>query len=462
MVTRGQSRRHVAKRVNQFAKVAASVAGTAGIAAGNFAVKNLLKYFSAPATPKKKQIGDYFNMTPKKKSSPGITGERKSQPYKRRSYKSASTSKSRGFFKRGTKKRTYLDRSANGVTFCREEGRAPALDNDVDTTYIGHATVTPRMLIEEVFYALVKWFAIKMGSQEFVDFGGYVKPFGTDNYVVELIGKQTPDSVAVAICTFVCIPGTSTWKNLADDLIQDIITYMKANPYVQLTQLRSFSSNVQVREDKKIFDLTRAYFLHGCKSTMKIQNRTINSAGNDETDDVDNVPLYGKSYEGNGNFMKYRTNSTFSAENVMIGLNPNTSKIGNISINYAAFQTGKASNPLAEPPKPSQLINVKRSGKCHLDPGEIKTSVLHHTIRMGLNTLLRKLFIINETTEFTIRNDLKLGNYRIFALEKMLKIGTETATTQIKVAYEIDQKSHCTFSAPRTPVVNTVLQLTNS
>lgn len=466
MVTRGQSRRHVAKRVDQFAKAAASIAGTAAIGAGNIAVKNLLKYFSQAATPQKQRpkISDVFNLTPKPKQSPGMTGERKKQPYKRRSYKSASSSRSKGFFKRGKKKRTFLDRTNSSVTFCREQGKAPALDTDVQTTYVGHATATPEMLFEEFVYSLVKWIAVKM-QYEFTDFKSQIKPFG-DNYVFELTVKNNMDATATNLPVFTAITGSSRWQDLADDFTAKIQNWLAVHPYGSLVALRMYSANTG-RYDFRSFDLTRASIVHGCKSTLKIQNRTINSAGNDEVDDVDNVPLYGKSYEGNGNYLKYHANQA-TQEPYWISVGAGTTgpaggnTIGLIDVNYAAASTGKAGHPLSEPPKPSQLQNVARSGKAHLDPGEIKTSVLYHRIKMNVNTFLRKMMIFNETTLFTIRKDIKLGNYRIFAFEKMLKVGAETSTTQMKLAYEVDQKSWCTFTAPKSPVVNTVLQLTNA
>ena len=33
---------------------------------------------------------------------------------------------------------------------------------------------------------------------------------------------------------------------------------------------------------------------------MKIQNRSTNSVDDEQSDEVDNVPLYGRSYEGTG------------------------------------------------------------------------------------------------------------------------------------------------------------------
>lgn len=466
VITRQRSRAQATKRMGQLGKAAASAAAAAGTAAASFAVKNLLNYLSSPSylTPKtpnpgqkqRPKITDVFNITP----SPGMKGERKNQPYKRRSYKSASSSRSKGFFKKGTKKRTFLDRSNYAVTFCREEARAPALNVNVQTTYVGHATVTPKSLFTEIAYAMVKWYAIKL-QMDFKQFTAFVKPFGTDNVVIELIGKANMDATPTVVSTFTCTAGVTTFAQLADAWILAITTWIAANPYGSLTQIRSYGSAAG-RADFRQFDLSRARFTHGCKSTMKIQNRTINSAGNDEVDDVDNVPLYGKSYEGNGNYFKYRVNQDTDGNDFWISVATNIDQnVGIIEV-PSTVTTGRTGHPLAEPPKPSQLMNVNRSGKAHLDPGEIKTSVLYHRITMNLNTFLRKAFIFSEGTLFTIRKDIKLGNYRIFAFEKMLKVAPETETTQMKLAYEVDQKSWCTFTAPKTAVVNTVLELKNA
>jgi len=49
-------------------------------------------------------------------------------------------------------------------------------------------------------------------------------------------------------------------------------------------------------------DLSKCRIHLYAKSSLKLQNRTVNLNANNDDEDVDNVPLYVKSYFGSGNF----------------------------------------------------------------------------------------------------------------------------------------------------------------
>lgn len=362
----------------------------------------------------------------------------------------AKNSKSKGFFKRGRKVKSYLDRGTGGVEFCIESGGILAPTSGVDCQWVGHATATYANLLNDLSYALTKWVALKLNTTV-TDFAQECKNDG-DGY--DIIGQGVPRNNLGVVDAFnqTIVVGTTTWATLANGIRTQLFTYLETYPYGVLTNLLIRRRNAP--KEIENYDMRRARLTFKCKSSLKIQNRTINSAGNTEADEVDNVPLYGKSYEGNGNYIKYIPSGQFSA--------PFYSIIGTTSgtvVNTGFMQeTFDKSQSMSEPPKASQLFNVSKNGKCHLDPAELKTSVIFHTITISLNTFFNKFRI-----QGTMVPETKLGNYRLFAFEKMLKTGPEaTAATQMKIAYEVDEKRYCKISVPKSPVTNTVVNLLNA
>lgn len=405
-----------------------------------------IKNLTAPRTPKK---------TERKRSqpeSPGMKVKRDKKVYKRRTY-NASTSKSKGFIKRGRRRRTYLDKSRLGVTQCLEHGAAPALNVATNCYYVGHATATYNSMLRDISYAIAKFVAIKM-DRPLIDFTQYIVDAGNEPCTIAVRGKADSGTNASDIITQVCQAGITTWNDFATNLRTALQSACTNNPYFELIELNLFNNNAPII--KRRYDLSRAKLQFKCKSTLKIQNRTVNSVGNVESDDVDNVPLYGKSYEGNGNFVRTRpSGGSSSDEMTTIGPSP-ALNVGMITYE-AQFTAPSSGNPLAEPPKVSQLYNVRRNGKIHLDPGEIKTSVLYHTINISVNSFFRKFVYKGAIVPETM-----FGNYRIFAVEKMLKTTLETDVSQMKIAYELDEKRFCKFSAPKVAVASTVLYLGNA
>lgn len=165
------------------------------------------------------------------------------------------------------------------------------------------------------------------------------------------------------------------------------------------------------------------------KSTLKIQNQTVSVVGENEADDVTNAPLYGKSYNFKGTELKLRK--------PFVGAGTAAPLVRSIIVGQSYYGictpawTVNEAPELQEPPQgAAEFTNCKAVGKAHIDPGNIKTSVLTDKIVMMFNTLFRESQI-----DVTIQNRERVRHYghgRVFALEKMLNFGTE----KIKLAYE--------------------------
>lgn len=383
--------------------------------------------------------------------SPGVVKERRGHVYKIRRFGAAS-SKSKGFVPKLSRKRTFLDRSAKGITICRERGDAPVLNILADCYYIGHATCTASQVYDNLGLAIVKFLGVanNLLFNDFQDFSEIIVQAPITTGLTVRIWGQPAVNIAPAVITngtFTITASTTTYGLLAAQISTTLKEYNVNNPDPRLTMIEVYQGTSLLKR----WDLSAAMFTYRSKSALKLQNRTINSTGLTEADEVDNVPLYGKSYEGDGNF--FRVKGGYSSEGTIAplsGVAPPT--LENVALNTSY---------LAEPPKPSQLLHVKRNGTIHLDPGEIKTSVIYHSIKISLNTLMKKLRY-NTSVAGVASPECLLGNYRVFALEKMLKVGKESSVSQMKVAYEIDQKDFCSFWAPVPKIVNTVLVLNNS
>lgn len=151
------------------------------------------------------------------------------------------------------------------------------------------------------------------------------------------------------------------------------------------------------------------------KSSLKLQNVSTGTGGN-EADDVDNIPLHGKSYETKGSGFNYRdirrqggtlgvTFSPFIADD----------QYGVINVN--GEQEGGPVNSLREPPPAHVFATKVKVGKVLIQPGHIKTSVIKTRRVMMFNYMLRLLG--EQYSSQTPMN--RFGYSRMFALEKILE-----------------------------------------
>jgi hypothetical protein len=380
------------------------------------------------ATPKK---------TPTKKARFVIKGKQRRQLTKSQR-QGASGSHSAGFFNKPKATKSTLDSfMLKGIVSTREVGSVIAGSAllKYQTLQLMHATHGKDQLFIDIGLAMAKAIAYRVcginpetvnepivgasGRTIRCTFSYRTSPTGALAYYdMDLVATKTVAQFASDISTW--------WKGLAQ-------TYT----HLTLCTLGVYRQNVLTTpavgwEVIGVFNLKRSSISYYIKSSMKIQNRTINSAGNDETDDVDNVPVYGKVYDGTGNY--FLVNDTYYVPSVTL------------QANY--FMNGyDATSPLAEPPNLSMMQRCKAVGKAHLDPGQIKTSVL--TDRGNIN--INKLNSIIGTSESTT-NTLPLGKFRVFLFEKMIQAVATTDTTALKIAYEVDFKSGFIFNlAKHTP-----------
>lgn len=379
----------------------------------------------------------------------------------------ATSSKSSGFFKKGTKKPHPLEYYATKGIVCSAEVGA-VLQSSVSpfsqSVLVGHANYALKSLYKIVAMALTKMVATKM-KRQLPSFSDVIEPTGQGNLILKLTFRPSLNGASSTI-NYTIVAGTGTWLNVTNWFETQL---QNAGPSQVWTRLiMDDTIDATSIGSVRVFDcdMTKCRIQLYNKSSLKVQNRSINSTGNDDMDDVDNVPLYGKSYEGSGNYCIHKisadlvdvltpnvktTHQTFGGEDYW---NPvfarlNTGTRGSLGI-------GGSSEPLIEPPTKAAFDRVKRVGKAHMDPGHIKTSVL--TDRRGF--LLQSFF---RMVDYLVADEqaLKPGSFKFFILEKMINSQLDTATNVIRVAYELDNKTGCIATAPTPSYTNYIYDQMN-
>lgn len=306
--------------------------------------------------------------------------------------------------------------------------------NAVDCMWLGHATCASNQVLRQAIKTIFQYF-IRLDGINPQDSDQLVMSPG-DNIIVEY---QVDAGAPLATDVYVVPVGGTTMNLFATWFLENTRPWYN-NPQVLFSAMytSSTTSNSQIRI--RLNDIK--CYLH-VKSALKIQNRSFLTTGNIEADDIDNIPIYGKSYDGKGNTLrpkKHYANQTIGTP-IILTADHKYGVIANAAID--------AANHMKEPPQGRDFINVKKQGKAHLEPGQIKTSVLSDTFSMLFNTLWYScqpdFNALARVARFRY-----VGSFRVFALEKMIE--TTTAGT-LSAAYEVNNEISCTVKQKNRAVV---------
>lgn len=319
-------------------------------------------------------------------------------------------SKSAGRFGKTSKryKNKYAKFAKLGCTRTTEYG---GITNGSNIVFIGHSTVARNPMLFSLASAIIKKFLIKIGKmpKDQTD-----NVFGLVPGSVFIISyKDDPDSDAIATTTLAT--GVVTFTALVQALESVLLV-----PGDSQRALISIEYNDGNGANAEIMHLKNAKVVLAVKSSFKVQNRTLDSNEGDSTDVVDNSPLYGKSYYGNGSGTLYTGNVGTTGEIIADRLH------GTIDVVPSTI------NSLQEPPIGRLFPQVKGQGKAHLDPGHIKTSVLTDYKTILVSSLMRSLNSTASTTAF--RPLYSFGKFKFFGFEKMLN--PTLSSPQISTAWE--------------------------
>lgn len=181
--------------------------------------------------------------------------------------------------------------------------------------------------------------------------------------------------------------------------------------------------------------LGNATFEFSSVSNLKFQNRTYNTVGDNEADDIDNCPLFGLSYEGNG------TGAVCKLPVTDLGMQQIPFRAS--YENGIIYSSDSDSNQLREPPEAGRFQGVTKSGKVSISPGEIRLSKLYYKKKHNISTLIRSMAQPNSSVDKPVFPTYKTGNFRFFAVEKVLNFAD--SAQPLRVAYEANLRQTVVF-----------------
>jgi len=346
--------------------------------------------------------------------------------------------KSAGFFSGAANRYSNMDKHAKAGVVAKYEVGSLKSDSQNNVVYLAHSTAPVNRMMEAACGALLKKLYM-LAKITVKSWDSLLADEQTYNQRVSLYYKPR-DGSATVIQNFVVSYTTETLALLTSQLTTFMFTLQGVNTPDQFLKIQLYN-NIGLTSSANILvasiDLTTAKFEFDIKSLLKIQNRTINSAGNDTAEDVDNVPLYGKFYE-------YKTNGTTYQdyrESVGPSLIVTHPSFGVLATNVVVPGTGiQATNMYKEVPLQSQLIGCKSSGKAHIEPGEVKTSVINDSITIPFNKFLKTYLAKqqNEPGGNPRYTQFWIGKSRLFCFERMIQTiaSGDAALQPYSLAYE--------------------------
>lgn len=313
------------------------------------------------------------------------------------------------------KRKKLAKLSSDGINSTTEASKETSA---TDMKIIGHTSYPRKFVyynaVRAIFFKMAKMMGVPPATcQDALEI--------TAGTVIDVLYKLTPNTAIASVGFNVpAAPATVSIDDLADWWTSQLRPWAATQYEVQFQAI-----NVgRDRNQPLRLNLTTALIHYTVKSSMKFQNRSQGLITGETGDEnaVDNVPLYGKSYSGNGTGMKLKMvtndgNNLYGDEN------------------YGIIDTAWPANR-SEPPQVNQFTNVKYCNKVGINPGEIKTSVLQMVESQYIDSIHRQACDYGPSfnpTNLVIPRAKNKGSYRVFYLEKVLgNIGS----APIVLAYE--------------------------
>lgn len=377
----------------------------------------------------------------------------------KKKYRGARSSVTKGFLKKGTRKRKYMKGKMvkTMLSGCNRTLEAGKVQTGVDCVWVGHHTFPARALLRQAWMAvLYKYFSkfgfVAPGWNETTVLRG-LETLGAGTGWQLVINYKLNAGAAQASEVFV-----ATGKSLLDavDWATDVArgwNLVLDSQDIEFLEIYVLENTTGATATNRFPDNLRLYNVNILvKSSMKLQNRSKAAAstadGQDNIDQVDNVPVFGKSYSGfgNGMYAKKPYTPTTGLTSDLVG-----------DRDWSVILGSELTNDRKEPPQPVEFRNVAFCGKVHLDPSVIKTSVLSSTYKSNFSVFFRKCQLLSALSTppgaALVATRLKAyGRYRVFALEKMIDTG---ASETISIAFESNTEisAKATVSRPKAPGV---------
>lgn len=325
--------------------------------------------------------------------------------------------------KRKTKQRVL---SKRGILFKQKVG---GTTNSANTTFLGHATAPFQVLLDNMYLALAK----ELMLQAKADVGECIAPlFFTPFDIITVIYQEREG--APASTETMTLGATDSVKTIADwmgsasrpwgDEASSVVDQIIWHSIRYIPLMTGDLQNLLYCPAHLSLKMARVSF--SGSSTMKMQNRTVNDAEDNEADDVDNVPLYCVTYEGPGTGVTYIKPPVAGSPAPAFVANADTGVIGT--------EDGTVATCPSFLPDPTQFNKVTKTAKFDYEPGQIRVSKLTWNRSVGWNAAQQLLHPHGAGVSFTVMKPL--GRYRMFGFEK--KIHFAEVDTNIESVYEVE------------------------
>jgi len=314
---------------------------------------------------------------------------------------------------------------------------------DGDCVYIGHSSLVPDECIRTVVYALVRALYKRAIGYE-ADNMKSVIPYKTKSD-----GSQVGNghSIIIKYCTNMNL---NTKDQSKIDITGESSTIVTVGDAI-FGRFRDMSTASDTAKNQRLLWIeivddttghTRAHMDLTCmrvnlftKSELKIQNVTIPEVTATTEDNVNNVPLVGRSYH-----MSHWCPKTTDDDNSYLDTGIQTTGM----ITWRANQTsGVQYEAWKEPPPSKSFTNCTASSKIRLEPGTIRNHVSSTRKSMLLEDFL--IAMAYNSTSVSNRNP-RLGTHDMFAMERLLQL---EGVLPIKIVYECNNFTGAVVSSKR-------------
>jgi len=323
-----------------------------------------------------------------------------------------------------------------GVQTCTETGGIVTSDY---CRYIGHATCPNGFMKRTFWRALLKNLLIRISKLNPV-WDATPLDFGVTDTIVIKWRPQMGSATADSFQPFAYV--AQTQEELAIEMHNYFISAQQ-----QFEIIGMFYKPLNLNPGSYYVDLKNARVTMDCVSTFKMQNQSVTITADDEADNVNNVPLVGKVYEGRGTGTRWVGGTASAVPFICDPLKGIINKDG-------------ITNQLAEPPSAKLFEQVTGSGKVSIAPGEVVTSKLHYQKEVSLQHFIT---LVWDFTNETAPNNYKMkynGSFKIYALEKLIEFQLASAEgeNEIKIAYEHDLKMSVMLTPKQTHYTTTLYE----
>jgi len=297
--------------------------------------------------------------------------------------------------------------------------------SDPNSVFVNAKTFNAGQVRLTVVYALLKKL-LKQAGIDVSDENEFIDRYGNDSRIT-LTYRPGPTSPSLQTTMGgIASPG-NTFKAIGNALL--VLMANVATATVEYEQLELFNTTGSEKVQLNIANVSMKLY---CKTSLKMQNRSLNAAPSGETqsDDLDRCPVAGKVFRGYGTGPL-----TKDTENTL----PLLGTGSQVSNGFAAGSTAWTDVPDAVAFK-----NVTASARLTVNPGSIRTEIMSHTMYISLNSVMQKIHIYLAAPNAGPQFFAPLGKFIACSFEKV--IGNVSGNSQnVIIVYEGEDKVYCTL-----------------